>query len=158
MTKEQIQEFTLRTTQANHTGLMLVMVDVERVYINDAIGCYAKSDLEGYKQNIELAKRVHQELMDAINPANEGGARLLRVLRYMYSLLATSQSKRMPHKLEDCLSLFDNIYKLFTRLNELDTDEAVMKNTHQVYAGLTYGKGFLNESLGDDYRRRGFTV
>ena len=29
-----------------------------------------------------------------------------------------------------------------------------MKNTHQVYAGLTYGKGTLSEStMGDTYNR-----
>ena len=34
-----------------------------------------------------------------------------------------------------------------------------MRNVHQVYAGLTYGKGTLNESIqGVDYGTRGYQV
>ena len=50
--------------------------------------------------------------------------------------------------------MLDNLRVGFEKLHSIDTSEPVMKNTHQVYAGLTYGKGTLNESmLGDTYNR-----
>ena len=47
----------------------------------------------------------------------------------------------------------------FVHLHELDNEGAVMQNVHQVYAGLTYGKGTLNESIqGVNYEKRGYQV
>ena len=45
----------------------------------------------------------------------------------------------------------------FAQISNKDNDGAVMRNTQQVYAGLTYGKGVLNEAAIDpDSARRGF--
>ena len=43
----------------------------------------------------------------------------------------------------------------FEEVAKQDTSEPLMENTQQVYAGLTYGKGSLNEVLmsRDEYNR-----
>ena len=56
-----------------------------------------------------------------------------------------------------CENMMDNLRTGFEKLHEIDDEGPVMQNAHQVYAGLTYGKGTLNESLeGADYSKRGF--
>ena len=56
----------------------------------------------------------------------------------------------------------DAVREVMTKLKEAfeevakqDTSGPLMENTQQVYAGLTYGKGSLNEVLisGDEYNR-----
>lgn len=159
MTKEQIKEFTLRTSQANHSGLILVLTDMDKIYISDAIAAYDTGDMEQYKKYIELAGKTHNELMDTMNPADRQGRNVLKVLRYIYGLLVSSQIKRVPCELDRCIDMLDTLRVAFERLHSIDSDGPVMKNTHRVYAGLTYGKGVLNESLGNgDYANRGFTV
>ena len=81
MTKEQIKEFTLRTTNANHSGLILVLFDVVKVYISDSISAYEEKDEEGYMRYIRMAKKSHNELMSCINPKDELGKRVLQVFR-----------------------------------------------------------------------------
>ena len=45
----------------------------------------------------------------------------------------------------------------FREVAKQDTSEAVMKNVQQIYAGLTYGRGSLNETIGVDIgKKRGF--
>lgn len=157
MTKEQIQEFTLRTSQSNHSGLILVLFDVEQVYLEDAMAAYASGNTEGYSRNIELARRAHNELMSCINPMDLLGRRVLSILRFIYGKLVASSVKREPQELDRCSNMMDNLREGFVRLHELDEEDAVMQNTHQVYAGLTYGRGVLNESIGGtDYGSRGF--
>lgn len=159
MTKEQIQEFTLRTSQANHSGLILVLTDMDKIYINDAITAYDTGDMAQYGKYIGLAKRTHNELMSAFNPKDGLGRRVLNSLRYIYGLLVSSQVKNQPKELDRCIEMLDSLKVGFEHLHEIDTEGPVMKNTHRVYAGLTYGKGVLNESLGNvDYSNRGFTV
>ena len=159
MTKEQIQEFTLRTSQSNHSGLILILTDIDKVYMGDAISAYMSGDTEQYNRFIELAKRSHNELMNTMNPKDALGLRVLSILRYIYGRLVASQVKRAPQELDRCMNMLDTLRVGFEHLHELDHEGPVMKNTHRVYAGLTYGKGVLNESLGStDYSNRGFTV
>lgn len=157
MTKEQIQEFTLRTSQSNHSGLILVLFDVERVYLEDAMAAYASENSDGYGRNIELARRAHNELMSCINPKDLQGRRVLSILRFIYGKLVASSVKRAPQELDRCRNMMDNLREGFVRLHELDVEGPVMQNAHQVYAGLTYGRGVLNESIeGTNYSSRGF--
>ena len=154
MTKEQIKEFTLRTTNANHSGLILVLFDVTRVYILDAIASYDEEDLETYLKYIRMAKKSHNELMSCINPKDDLGKKVLQVFRFIYGKLVMSEVKRKPDDLDRCLVMLDNLKVGFEKLHSIDTEGPVMKNAHQVYAGLTYGKGTLSEStLGDIYNR-----
>lgn len=156
MTKEQIQEFTRRATQENHSGLILVLCDMDRVYISDALNA---DDTDEYMRNVELAKRTHNELMDCFNPMDAQGRKVLTVLRYIYGRLVASGVKRKPQELDVCLDMLDTLQVAFVHLHEIDPEGPVMKNAHQVYAGLTYGKGVLNEStMGADYGSRGFKV
>lgn len=157
MTKEQINEFTLRTTQSNHSGLVLVLFDMEKVYLDDSLEAFADEDIEGYLKNLELAKRVHNELMDCINPKDPLGKKMLSVLRFIYGRFISSYIKKEPQELDRCQNMMYKFREAFSHIHDLDEDEPVMKNAHQVYAGLTYGKGTLNESIqGTDYSNRGF--
>lgn len=158
MTKEQIQEFTLRTSQANHSGLILVLFDIVHVYMEDALKAYNQDNINAYLKNIELAKKAHNELMDCINSSDALGRRVLAILRFIYKKMVESSVKRIPQELDRCDEMMDNLRVCFVRLHELDDDGPIMRNTHQVYAGLTYGKGVLNESVQGAYSNRGFTV
>lgn len=154
MTKEQIKEFTLRTTNSNHSGLILVLFDVVNVYISDSITAYNSGDKDEYLKNIRMAKKSHNELMSCINPGDALGKKVLLVFRFIYGKLASSEAKRSPDELDRCQGMLDNLKVGFEKLHSIDTEGPVMKNTHQVYVGLTYGKGTLSEStLGDTYNR-----
>lgn len=157
MTKEQIRDFTLRTTQSNHSGLILVMFDVEHVYLTDAITSYEQDNIEDYLKNVELARKVLNELMASFDMRNSLSRRVVSILRFIYKQLVVSLVKREPQELDRCINMMDNLRNSFVPLHEQDDEGPIMKNTHQVYAGLTYGKGVLNESIeGVNYSSRGF--
>lgn len=147
MTKEQIQEFTLKVSQANDSGLMIILFDVERIHLQDALSAYEAEDISAYLRSLELAKKAHNELMSGVNGKDRAGAGMLSVLRYIYKMLVTSTVKRKPVELSRCMDMMDKLKVCFEKINEIDPSKPVMKNTHQVYAGLTYGKGVLNESV-----------
>lgn len=159
MTKEQIQEFTRRTTQENHSGLILVLCDIVRVYTQDALKAYADGDEKEYMRTVECARRAHNELMDCFDMSDYHGRKVLSVLRYIYGQYVISVIKREPIDLDRCIGMLDSLQISFEHLHSLDTEGPVMKNTHQVYAGLTYGRGTLNESaICDDYSKRGYQI
>lgn len=157
MTKEQINEFTLRTTQANHSGLIVILFEVERVYLADSLESYNVGDKEAFVRNLEQAKKAHNELMAAMDTKDAIGFRVYSLLRYMYKLMIKASVRKDAEELDRVDTMLEKLEDSFKVLHEKDSDGAVMKNTHQVYAGLTYGKGRLNESYGSvDYSNRGF--
>ncbi len=157
MTNEQIKEFTLKISQANHSGLMLILHDIEQIYVEDAKKSHLKGDIDEYLRYIELAKKTHNELMDCVNPSDSQGKKVLVILRFVYKQLVSSGIKREPVDLDRCMEIMKSIRFCFEKLHEIDNEGPVMKNTHQVFAGLTYGRGTLNESIqGTDYSKRGF--
>ena len=157
MTKEQIQEYTLKTSQANHSGLIVILFDVEQIHIGDALSSYKAGDIDEYLRYIELAKRAHNEIMSGVNPKDKAGAGMLKVLRFIYARLVKSSVTRKPDELERCMAMMDKFKVCFEKLQDIDDPEPVMKNTHQVYAGLTYGRGMLDESINvQNYESRGY--
>lgn len=159
MTKEQIQEFTRRISQENHSGLILVLCDMEHVYIHDALAAFEQGDLDVYLKNAELAKQCMHELITCFSPQDKLGRQVISIFRFLYGKLVRSVVQRKPDELDRCASMVDNLRVGFEHLHTLDKEDPVMQNTHQVYAGLTYGKGTLQESVqGVDFERRGYQV
>lgn len=159
MTNELKKEFTLRISQANHSGMILILCDMEKVYVGDAITAYEEGDDANYLIYVNYAKKVHNELMSCFATNDSLGIKVLNILRFIYKKLVESSVKQCPCDLDRCMNMMDNLREGFVRLHEIDDEGPVMRNTQQVYAGLTYGKGTLNESFGkQDYSNRGFKV
>ena len=67
--------------------------------------------------------------------------------------MALRDSERFAH----ATHVMERLLPSFREVAKQDTSEAVMKNVQQIYAGLTYGRGSLNETIGDDIgKNRGF--
>lgn len=159
MTQEMKQEFTRRVSQENHSGLILVLCDIFHTYRNDAMTAYEAGNETAYLQNIELARRTMQELIDCFSKEDALGRNVIAILRFVYGKLVRSEVRRQPDELDRCVQMVDNLRVGFAHLHELDNEGAVMQNVHQVYAGLTYGKGTLNESVqGVNYESRGYQI
>ena len=60
--------------------------------------------------------------------------------------------------LKDAVRLLSSLRESFEELSKQDTSGPAMSNTQSVYAGLTYGKGTLNESTSFSSDNRGYTV
>ena len=63
-----------------------------------------------------------------------------------------------PDRIEAAEKILKSLYSAFTKAAESDTSGPLMRNTQQVYAGMTYGKCSVNENLMDTNTQRGFFV
>lgn len=157
MTREMIQEFTRRISQENESGLILVLCDILHVYGEEALLSYKQGCEAEYLQNVERMRRALQELISCFSMTDKLGRNVVAILRFIYEKLVRSSVRRKPDELDRCIRMIDNLRVGFVHLHDIDMEGPVMQNTHQVYAGLTYGKGTLNESVqGVDYKNRGY--
>ena len=78
------------------------------------------------------------------------------IYSFVNKQLTASIVKREPVNLDNVKENMGKLCKAFEEVAKQDTSKSVVQNSQQVYAGLTYGKGTLNEVFMDNEAARGF--
>lgn len=157
MKKELLQEYTMRITQASRTELIVIMYEIILKDIQYAKEAFADGDTETYEKELAHAGRFVNELMGALDYSYSISYHLMSLYIYANKELTTAKTKKQPEGLSGVEEIFEKLLAGYQKVSEEDTSGPVMKNTQQVYAGLTYGRGTLNEMyVNGNEARRGF--
>ena len=158
MTKERISEYTLKITNASATGIIVILYDLAAEYIEEAKACFEKGDHDGARTQCTNALRVLGDLISSLDFSYEIAFPLFRIYEFISREVSMAVIRNDPGALGDALRLMSSLKESFEKLSEQDGSGPVMKNTQPVYAGLTYGKGTLNESTSYPSGDRGYKV
>ena len=177
MTKEQINSYTMRISQANTSALAVILYELVITYIEEALENYGrlkqpganrdngnvdceeemKELQESYDRSLVQAQNYLQELMSMSRMDSEVAADTMSLYLFISKQILMSKVKCQPIHLEECLTYLNRLLISFREMSKRDYDSPIMENTQQVYAGLTYGKGTLNEMyVNGNEARRGF--
>jgi flagellar protein FliS len=97
------------------------------------------------------------ELMESLDLHYEISSYLRQLYIYAYRELCQGIALRDPERFDHATHIFGNILPSFREVAKQDDSEPVMENVQSIYAGLTYGRGTLNETLGTGVEmNRGF--
>ena len=146
MTKEQINTYTMRITQANTSGLAVVLYDMVLDYINESREPYENGETEEYERKLQQAQAGLQQLMQMSKMDTQVGCDVMSLYLFIDRQLLMSIVKRQPVHLTESIEYLNRLRAAFQEIHQADTDAPLMQNTQQVYAGLTYGRGYLNEN------------
>lgn len=147
MNKDQIKEYTARVAQANRTELVVIIYELILDSIQEGEMCYNNGDVEAGAEQIGKAQAYLQELKGSLDRQYELSGQLLRLYRYVNEQLITTKLRQKPVNLDAASNVIRGLMSSFAEVAKQDTSGPVMQNTQQVYAGLTYGKGALDEVL-----------
>ncbi len=155
MTNEEIKDFTLRVSSANSVDLVVILYDVILTDIKNAEQAHANGDFEEYRKSIHHATLFIHELTDCLDFSIQLSMNLAALYSYCARLLSQAAAANNAEHLEGVKQVITPLRQSFARISALDPNGPLMKNTQSVYAGLTYGKGYLNETFVDprDYNR-----
>lgn len=157
MTSELKQEYTLRITQASRTEIIVIMYDMVKQYLEDAMAIYDEGTHEEYRKHVGYAQRVIKDLIDSLDMSYDLAAYLLKIYLLVQRKLSSCVILNTKDGIEKVISVMESVKESFVQVAKQDTEGPVMGNTQAVYAGLTYGKGTLNENVSTQ-ANRGFTV
>ena len=146
MTKEAIQSYSLRVTQANQSELTVITFEIFLDYINDALNCHEMEDMKEYRKYLDRARAILSEIMAALNFENEVSFQLIKIYEYVYGVLVSIGNRPDTELLNRVAGIMNKLLAAFRELASKDETAGVMENAQQLYAGLTYGKGYLNET------------
>lgn len=158
MEKELIQDYTRRISQAKASEIIVIIYELFDKYTEDALADYNNEDYSGFNHNLEAAINCVQDLCDALDFSYELANPLMKIYAYVKKEISLMMIRRKTDNLEAVRKQMGELKKSFEELAKNDSSEAVMQNTQTVYAGLTYGKGSLNESIANNSSNRGYTV
>lgn len=163
MDSEKKKEFVARISQANRTQLTVVVFDVIIEEISNAIKLsengLSGEDTESYGHSLKMARDFTGELINSLDMKYPiaGELRPLYVFinkEIIYALLSGN-----TEKLPKLLNILKELRESFEKVSHQDFSEPLMENTQKIYAGLTYGRGQLNEIAVDvNQAQRGFKV
>lgn len=151
------KEFTRRLSQCNKGELIVIMYDIVFAYIHEAVETYEKKDYEAYKTSIKNAQKSIDTLKNALNHQYELSKDLYKLYVYASNALAKSIYQNRLDGLKEAEDILKHLYTSFYEVAKTDTSGPLMRNTQQVYEGITYGRNSLNENCIES-GHRGFFV
>ncbi len=157
MKKELIQEFSMRITQASRSELIVIMYEVILKDIEYAKEAFAEGDTATFEKELAHAGRFVNELMASLDFSIGLSYHLMSLYIFANKELTTAKVQKQPERLAGVEDIFEKLLAGYQKVSEEDMSGPVMKNTQQVYAGLTYGRGTLNEMyVNMNESKRGF--
>lgn len=155
MTNEQKQEFTRRISQANKSEMIVILYDIFLIYVRDALDADEKPELRHI--SINRAKDTIRELMNSINPESPLASNYRSLYTFILHQLAKTDASKDREILRQLQAMVTSLRNTYKKVSDMDHSPAVMGNVETVYAGLTYGRGQINENL-QNADNRGFLV
>ena len=157
MKKELIQEFSMRITQASRSELIVIMYEVILNDIRYAKEAFEAEDTVTYEKELAHAGRFVNELMASLDYSIGLSYHLMSLYIFANKELTVAKVQKQPERLSGVEEIFEKLLAGYKKVSEEDMSGPVMKNTQQVYAGLTYGRGTLNEMyVNMNEAKRGF--
>ena len=151
------QEFTRRLSQCNSGEMIVIMYDIVFAYMDEAKCAHANNCYEEYKAAVKKSQGAIDTLIGALNFKFEIARDLNTLYRYSKNCLAKAIYQNKTDGLEEAEKILKQLYTSFCEAAKADTSGPLMRNTQQVYAGMTYGRTNLNEDCLED-NHRGFFV
>ena len=158
MTSELKQQFTLKISNANKTRLVVILYELMLAYIEEAAQANEAGDQEAFRRGIKNAKGCLHELMASLHLEYPVAGSLMQLYAYSDRELTRADLRNSRSELVHVKEIMSKLHDAYEAVSEQDDSSPVMANTQTVYAGLTYGRNNLNESLADQGSSRGFRV
>ena len=156
MTSEKKQEFTRKITAANRAQLITVIYEIILTSLEEAGEALTAGHDEQYEQALRRARKCLDHLLSALDMQYELSLTLQNMYLICKKKLMLAQAGHDEKQLHETAGMITRLHDAWKQIEVLDHSEAGFDNAQTVYAGLTYGRGTLNESISDPAANRGF--
>lgn len=157
MEKEKLNAYAARVTQANRSELVVIIYEAFLDSVAAGRRFLKEENMPECRREIERARGFLTELMGSLDFQYEIAHYLRRLYVYAYQELCHGIAQRDESYFTHATDIIEKLLPAFREVASQDESAAVMENTETIYAGLTYGRDSLNESVGmDSVGNRGF--
>lgn len=145
MDSEKTKMYAARVCQANRSELVVIIYELMLDSIGEAREAFERGEEETAITELKRAQGCLQEMRGSLDFQYGVSHRLVKLYRYVNEQFAHSITRRRDVNLDSCERVLQGLMSGFSEVAKQDTSNPVMGGSQQVYAGLTYGRGSLNE-------------
>lgn len=157
MKEESIKAYSRRVSQANRSGLIVIMYEIILEDLRDAGEFLEKENEPEYQESLLHAGKFLRELMASLDTTYPVARELMRLYIYVSRCINYAKITRSQEELDRAASVLGKLLSAFEEVSRTDTSAPLMEQTQKLFAGLTYGRGTLNETIVSDKEEgRGF--
>ncbi|MCR5279970.1 MAG: flagellar protein FliS [Lachnospiraceae bacterium] len=156
MTREKIQEFTLRVSGANKTEMIVILYDIALTYAEDAKAALERSDTAAFRVEIGRIRNTLRELMDSVNTSADMGMNILKLYIFCNGELTRAYMDCDMDPVFHVVSILTKLREAYEVVSRQDKTGPVMENTEKVYSGLTYNRSLRSDDVSGSDVNRGY--
>lgn len=156
MTKEQIQNFTFRISNANRTDMIAILYDMGIEYLNGALTALKESRFKDFSDEIYRFRGVNRELMDSVNNETQIGRNFLSIYVFMGRMVTEALINREGEPLKRVIGMLTKMSETYRELGKKDPTGPVMEHAETVYSGFTYNRNRVTDNVSNADVNRGF--
>lgn len=146
----------MRITSANKSELIVIIYDIIEENLTLAEEALDNKKVD-FKPHLKKALPFVKELLISLNMEYEISHTLASLYIYVMRCLNFALVSGKKEEIESAKKVIKKLGHSFRKIAETDNSLPLMENTQKVYAGLTYGKGHLDETMTNDVSR-GFRI
>jgi len=155
MTKDKIQDFTYRITNANKTEMIVILYDIGLTYLKDAVKDIDNADFSGMRTEIGRCRNTLRELMNSVDTHTDIGHNIMKLYIFCSGELTKAFMDYDKNALNHVINVFTKLREAYVKVSEQDKSEAIMEHTENVFSGFTYGRNLKAYDFTDKDFNRG---
>ncbi len=156
MDSQMIKDFQNRIAQASQEDLLLINYEMLLTAVKEGSIAIEAGDKDQGQKALAQAGRLLRELSDTLDFRYDISKELLAIYIYVSKQLIKAAMHMDSSTLKEAENILNSLYRGWQEAcRKQGSGKPMVANAQKVYAGLTYGKGTLNESVDID-RARGF--
>ena len=156
MTSEKKQEFTLRISGANKTQMITILYEIFLCYADEAIDALGLGKKDEAQCSLDRAQGCLDELIRSLDLRFELAGQLHKIYLFSKKELTVAGATGSINKIWRVEQNIKTLHEAYKELEKFDRTPPMMDNIQTVYAGLTYGRSALNESIAASSMNRGY--
>lgn len=157
MKSDQLKSYTNRITNASRSELVVIIYELIINDLNDSLVSLSNGEREYFDKYLRHSKKLVNELMGTLDYSYKISFELMQLYMSVDKFINDGLFQRNVEKVQGAIDVMELLKIGFEGIVKEDKSGPIMVNTEHIYAGLTYGKGVLNEiSIGGNQIKRGF--
>lgn len=148
MKTELVKDFQQRIVSASKNDLVVINYEMVMAEIDEAIELHDMADKVNFSATMSRATKLLNELSLNLDFQYEISKDLMSLYIFVNKKFIEASAKYSVAPLKAAQDVLNTLLVGWKEISSVSAQEKPMiKNSQQVYAGLTYGKGTLNETV-----------
>ncbi len=158
MTSDKKNGYTLRISQANRAGLIVILYEIAIDYTDEAIAAASAGDMSAMSLSAIRASRCVEEMQNNLHFEYDLAKTLNKQYIYMKKQLRNASISGDASGLEIVKKQLTGLRDAYDKIADSDKSGPVMEHTQTVLTGMTYSKDRILDDLTNETAGRGFRV